>query len=69
MDVNYIPCHRDHAEGYISMDKPGAGTFTLVGCAAMSQGEMNFLGNVIAEALSNLTETQMCRLNSFRERD
>jgi hypothetical protein len=58
--VIYRPHFREHAEGHLFLgkDKVGAVTIQLIGTAAMCQSELDFYGNLISQALSNLTKEQ-----------
>lgn len=52
MNAKYTPHHREHAEGHIYIDKPGACTIQLTGAAAMSQHELDRYGRIAAEAIA-----------------
>jgi hypothetical protein len=58
--VVYRKHYRDHAEGHIFLgqEKLNAVTIELTGAAAMTQEELDFYGEIIAEALNKLTPNQ-----------
>lgn len=58
MKVTYARHYRDHAEGHIHLEKPGAVTIGLTGAASMTQEELDFYGGIMAAALNNLTPEQ-----------
>ena len=49
---SYSKHYRDHAEGHIYIDKPGACTITLMGAASMDQQELDDLGELIVKLLN-----------------
>lgn len=49
---SYSKHHRDHAEGHIYIDKPGACTINLQGAYSMTQEELDALGEKIVDLLN-----------------
>ena len=58
MKASYRKHHRADPEGHIFIEKPGAVTITLKGAAAMTQAELDFYGEIFAEAIRNMSPGQ-----------
>ena len=58
--ASYSPHHRDDAQGHIFLgpQKTGAVTINLRGAASMTQEELNFYGEIMATAITNMTPEQ-----------
>ena len=57
MKVTYRKHHRDNPEAHLFLDnKEGVCTITLQGSASMSQEELDYYGEAMAEALSKLED-------------
>tara|TARA_Y100000593_G_scaffold51290_1_gene96482 strand:- start:77 stop:250 length:174 start_codon:yes stop_codon:yes gene_type:complete len=56
MKVTYRKHHRDNPEAHLFLDKEGACTITLKGSMSMSQEELDYYGEAMAEALSKLED-------------
>ena len=57
MKVTYRKHHRDNPEAHLFLDnKEGACTITLQGSVSMSQEELDYYGEAMAEALSKLED-------------
>jgi len=52
MKFTYSRHYREHAEGHIYIDKPGACTVTLTGAASMPQEELDELAELIVKLLN-----------------
>ncbi len=52
MKFTYSRHYREHAEGHIYIDKPGACTVTLTGAASMPQEELDELAELIVKLLT-----------------
>ena len=50
--AKYTNHYKDHSEGHIFLDKDGACTITLTGAAAMTQEELDYYGELFAQALN-----------------
>jgi len=47
----YRPHHFDRPDGHIFLDKEGACMIHISGAASMSQEELNYYGEIMAEAI------------------
>jgi hypothetical protein len=63
MQVTYTPCHKPHAEGYLTLQtsKYRGQTITLVGAAIMTQAELDAYGNQIAESFAEQSNMDKAR--------
>lgn len=68
MEAKYTRHHRDDAQGHIFLDKRGPCNISLEGAAAMSQEELDFYGEIMAKALSNMSAPQLKRVRGFKPR-
>ncbi|MBB3752564.1 hypothetical protein FHT44_005076 [Mycolicibacterium sp. BK634] len=50
--AKYSRHYRDHAEGHVFIDKPGACTVQLTGAASMAQSELDGYGELLARAIT-----------------
>ncbi len=58
MKATYKREYRKDARGYICLHKRGAKTISLIGAMAMSQKELDFYGEIMADALANMSDEQ-----------
>jgi hypothetical protein len=66
MKAKYNQHHYPHPAGHIYLHKKGACTIGLTGAVAMTQEELNFYGEIMAEALANMTPEQRRRAAKFK---
>lgn len=62
---SYSKHHRDHAEGHIFIDKPGACTINLEGAYSMTQEELDALGEKIVELLNQEEAKKAPKKNKY----
>ena len=65
MKASYKRHYKDDSQGHIFLNKDGACSINLVGAASMTQEELDFYGEIFANAVSKMTERQAISARAF----